>query len=269
MGKLSHYALIWMGASLGVLMTGCGGGTAPAPPTPSAPSPITSVTVSPNPALATIGTTLQFSATVAGTGSFNHGVIWSVYAPSSSTLSPGTITAGGLFTTPYPAPATVVVAANSFEDRTVIGTATVTLSPPAATAGPALTVDAGNPTHPISPLIYGMDAYLLGATPADTAAVAKTNITVDRWGGDSTERYNYKLDVTNDIADWYFENDTGNAGDGWAAPASGVSAFNALVESNNANGIKTLGTVPVLGWVAKDSTSCSFPEATYPIQTSF
>jgi hypothetical protein len=47
---------------------------------------------------------------------------------------------------------------------------------------------------------------------------------------------------------------------------SGVKAFDALVASNNSNGIKTLGTVPVLGWVAKDSTSCSFPKSTYPNQ---
>ena len=119
-------------------------------------------------------------------------------------------------------------------------------------------MDAGNQTHAISPDIYGMDAYLLDGTAADAAAVTPANITVDRWGGDSTERYNYQLDVTNSIADYYFENTPGNGGDGWLA-VSGVSAFDALVESNNNNGIKTLGTVPVLGWVAKDSTSCGFP----------
>jgi hypothetical protein len=126
-------------------------------------------------------------------------------------------------------------------------------------------VDASQQTHAISPYIYGIDAYLLNATPADVDAVAKTNITIDRWGGDSTERYNYQLDVTNSIADYFFENQTGNGGDGWQ-PISGVSAFDNLVQTNNADGIVTLGTVPVLGWVSKDSTSCSFPVATYPSQ---
>src|SRR5580698_4724334 len=98
--------------------------------------------------------------------------------------------------------------------------------------------------------------------------VGPAHITIDRWGGDSTERYNYKLDVTNDISDYYFENSTGNSGDGWLAVPN-LSAFDALVTSNNANGIKTLGTVPVLGWVAKDSTSCSFPMALYPNQESY
>jgi len=75
------------------------------------------------------------------------------------------------------------------------------------------------------------------------------------------------VDVTNSIADYYFENQTGTGGDGWQT-VTGVSAFDALVQSNNASGIKTLGTVPVLGWVAKDSTSCSYPVATYPSQVS-
>jgi hypothetical protein len=73
------------------------------------------------------------------------------------------------------------------------------------------------------------------------------------------------LDVTNSIDDWYFENGGGTGGDAWPV-VNGVKAFDALVQSNNSNGIKTLGTVPVLGWVAKDSTSCSFPQSTYPNQ---
>jgi len=88
------------------------------------------------------------------------------------------------------------------------------------------------------PEIYGMDAYLLDATSADTAAVAKANITIDRWGGDSTERYNYQVDVTSSIADWYFENSTGNGGD--VGRSKRNKAFDYLVETNNSDGIKTL-----------------------------
>jgi hypothetical protein len=224
---------------------------------------VPTVTVTPNPATATIGAQVQFAAVINGTAS--TAVTWTVAAPSGSSLSPGTISSTGLYTTPYPAPATVTVTATSTATTSQYGNAIVTLSQPAVAAGPALTVNVTNQTGAISPDIYGMDAYLLGATPADVTAVAKTNITVDRWGGDSTERYNYQLDVTNSIDDWFFENGSGTGGDGWAA-VSGVKAFDALVQSNNSNGIKTLGTVPVLGWVAKDSTSCSFPQSTYPNQ---
>jgi len=226
---------------------------------------VTSITVTP--ATATIGTQVQFVATVAGTGSYTSGVTWSMTCPSCGALSPGTLSSTGLYTTPYPAPATVTITATSTMAgfTNVSGSATVTLSPPATATGPALTVNVASPGNHISPDIYGMDAYLLHGTAADANAVAPANITVDRWGGDSTERYNYQLDVTNSIDDWYFENGTGNGGDGWPS-VSGVKAFDALVESNNSNAIKTLGTVPVLGWVAKDSTSCSYPESTYPNQ---
>jgi len=222
-----------------------------------------SVAITPNPAAATIGSTQQFAATI--NGAATTAVTWTVAAPTGSSLSPGTITSTGLYTTPYPAPSTVTVTATSTADSTQSSSVTVTLTPPATASGPALSVNIGSPIGAISPDIYGMDAYLLGATPADVAAVAPTNITVDRWGGDSTERYNYQLDVTNSIDDWFFENGSGTGGDGWA-PVSGVKAFDALVQSNNSNGIKTLGTVPVLGWVSKDSTSCSFPQSTYPNQ---
>jgi hypothetical protein len=224
---------------------------------------ITSITVTPR--AATIGTQVQFTANVVGTGSYSKAVTWTLSCSSCGSLSAGTLSAGGLYTTPYPAPATVTVKATSAAAgfTNVSGSATVALNPPATAAGPALTVDAGSQTHVISPDIYGMDAYLLDATTAK-----KANLAVDRWGGDSTERYNYKLDVTNSIADYYFENSPGTGGDGWQ-PVSGVTAFDALVNSNNANGIRTLGTVPVLGWVAKDSTSCSYPQSTYPNQASY
>ncbi len=216
---------------------------------------VASVTVTPNPATVTIGATMQFAATVAGTGSFSSGVTWSVAAPAGSSLSAGTIDTNGLYTTPYPAPAAVTVTATSIQDPTKSGSVTVELDAPAATAGPALMVDAGNQTHAISPYIYGMNAYVL-----DTATATGGNIAVVRWGGDGTSRYNYLLNVTNSASDWYFENQSG-ATFSWP-----TGNFNDLVTSANSIGAATLATVPVLGWVAKDATSCSFPVATYPNQ---
>src|SRR6202012_1740372 len=104
---------------------------------------VSSVTVTPNPASATIGGTVQFAATVSGSGVTNNSVTWSVAAPSGSSLSPGTISSSGLYTTPYPAPATVTVTATSVQDTSVSGSVTVTLSAPAAATGPVLSVDAG------------------------------------------------------------------------------------------------------------------------------
>jgi hypothetical protein len=269
MRKLGWYQVVSFWGCVGLLFTGCGGGGSTSTGTggtggggTTGPT-ITGISVTPT--TATIGTQVQFVATVTGTGSFNTAVTWSIAAPSGSTTSPGTLSATGLYTTPYPAPAMVAVTATSVGDPTKSGTATVTLSQPAVAAGPAISVDAGTTTHAISPYIYGMNAYLLDGTAADAAAVAPANISIDRWGGDSTERYNYQLDVTSSLSDYFFENSGGTGGDGWMS-VSGVSAFDALVQSNNAAGIKTLGTVNVNGWVAKDATSCSYPVATYPNQ---
>jgi len=210
---------------------------------------ISSITVTPNSAV-TIGTQQQFTATVNGAGSFSTAVTWSV--------TTGYISTTGLYNTPYPAPATVTVTATSVSTPSISGSVTVALDLAASTAGPALTVDAGNQTHAINPYIYGMDAYTLN--PVTAKAV---NLTVDRWGGDATSRYNYQLDVTNSASDWYFSNSVGATG------LEATGQFNEQVISDAQVGAKTLGTVPVLGWVAKDGTSCSFPSSLYPDQVEF
>jgi len=215
---------------------------------------VQSVTVTPNQAV-TIGATQQFASTVVGSGSYSAAVTWSLAGPAGSTLSSGTLSSSGLYTTPYPAPASVTITATSVQDTTKSGSVSVTLAAPAVAAGPALTVDAGNQTHAISPYIYGMNNYQLSPSVAKSA-----NLTVDRFGGDATSRYNYLLDTTSSAADYYFENQVGATGQ------QNTSQFNAQVTSDAAVGARTMGTVNVLGWVAKDSTSCSFPTSSYPNQ---
>jgi hypothetical protein len=218
---------------------------------------VPAVSITPNPATAIIGSTLQFTAKVNGTVS--SAVTWSVAAPSGSSMSPGAISSTGLYTTPYPAPATVTVKATSTQNTANSASLIVTLTPPATTAGPALTVDTTNQTHPISPYIYGMNGYSL-----DPSMITDGNITVVRWGGDNTERYNYQANTSNSIADYYFENSSG-AYDEWPD-----YKFDDTVSSGAAAGIKILGTVPVLGWVTNSSvTACSYPIATNPGEVSY
>jgi hypothetical protein len=220
---------------------------------------VTSVTVTPNPATVTIGTTMQFSAAVSGTGNYSTAVTWAVSGPSPPTWtgSIGSISSSGLYETPYPAPATVTVTATSTQDTTKSGNAPVTLQPPATAPGPALTVDVGNQTHAISPYIYGMNAF---AFTQDVDGPA--NVTILRWGGDNTSRYNYVNGYTNSAADWYFENQSNVYG----MPPS--QEFDPFVSFAQSIGAKVLGTVPVLGFVAADSTSCGFPTSLDPDQTS-
>jgi hypothetical protein len=261
MHSSSRFALIFAGIGLALTVAGCGsggggnsggGGGGTTGPT------ITGVTVTPSTPV-TIGTSQQFTATVTGTGAFSSGVTWTITAPTGSSLSPGTITTGGLYQSPYPAPATVTVTATSTADGTKSGNAIITLSPPPTAAGPALTVDLGNVTHPISPLIYGMNNYLL-----DQDTVTTANLTVARWGGDATSRYNYQANTTNSASDYYFLNGTGSGGmwpDG---------SFNGFVTSAATNGVKVLGTVPVQGWVANSTVgACSFTQTEFPGQESY
>lgn len=258
-----------MGSAVCALVLGCGGGgSSNTGPVQTGPT-ITGVTITPNAPSVTIGATQQFTGTVSGTGSFNPAVTWMVAGPSGWTGSAGSIDNTGLYVSPYPAPATVTVTALATGDTSKSASATVTLAPPAAAAGPALTVDAGNETHAISPYIYGANGWQLDAASANTA-----NFTVLRWGGDATSRYNYKLNTTNSASDWYFENFAGQNG---AFPNPGTTAnFTDFVTATDAAGMAALGTVPVQGWVSNGSTgnsgsspACGFPATTYPNQQKF
>jgi hypothetical protein len=222
---------------------------------------VTTITVTPGPADVTIGTTQQFTAAVAGIGTYSSGVTWSVAAAAGSTQSAGTISSSGLYTTPYPAPASVTVTATSTQDSTKNGSVTFSLATPATATGPALSVDAGNQTHAISPYIYGMNGYLLDSTTA-----ANANITVVRWGGDDTSRYNYQTGVTNSANDYFFENFKGASG----MLGNGDGSFTGFFGTANTLGIAPMGTVPLLGYVSNGTQyACSFTKAAYPGQQTY
>jgi hypothetical protein len=205
-----------------------------------------------------IGTQQQFTATAIGFGTSSTAVTWSVSAPSGSSLSPGNISAAGLYNTPYPAPSSVTVTATSVAMPTVKGSLTVPLSEVTDARGPALAVDAGRRTRAISPDIYGMNAFSMA-----TALGNAVNLPVDRFGGDGTSLYNYKLDVTSAGSDWFYKNSVEHGG------TEDNSSFNAQVKNDKAVGAKTMGTVPMMGWVAKTGVGCSYPASIYPNQSKF
>lgn len=115
------------------------------------------------------------------------------------------------------------------------------------------------PGHSIDPMIYGIaysartdheDSYLWQLRPA-----------ARRWGGNPTSRYNWKLgNAWNTAADWYFTNVnyTDNPNFHWSQ----------FLEDNRRRGVQTALTVPILGWVAKDTTSSSFPVSIFGAQQS-
>ena len=127
----------------------------------------------------------------------------------------------------------------------------------AAVTGPALAVDVSAARHAISPGIYGLN----GGDPAFNAEIGQS---VARWGGNATSRYNFKNHTYNTGNDWYFEN----------VVADQEHSVEGMVKSNLDRAIKPVVTVPVNGWVAKDSPSshpftCGFPATRFPQQDSF
>jgi hypothetical protein len=225
---------------------------------------VTGVKITPNPATAIIGTPLQLTARVLGSGSISTSVNWSLAGQGTLTqTSPTTAT----YVTPYPVaePPSVQITATSTETPSVGSTATVALNAPATAAGPTLAVDVNTPNtpsenpHKISPLVYGMNGYLLDSS---SAAIAHPGVV--RWGGDDTSRYNYRNNMTNSAADYYFESFQGAAG----MPGSGN--FTDFISANVSLGAETLGTVPVLGWVTNSTQfACSFTQSQFPGQESY
>ena len=123
--------------------------------------------------------------------------------------------------------------------------------------GPVLSIDATTGRHAISAGIYGM-SYLSGTTAAASGA------TLDRWGGNSTSRYNYLNDTYNTGSDWYYENIVAGTGD----------RLTDRLAFDRARRLSSVVTVPMTGWVAKASPSshpftCGFPRSLFAVQDSF
>ncbi|HEY3449725.1 MAG TPA: glycoside hydrolase family 44 protein [Myxococcales bacterium] len=118
------------------------------------------------------------------------------------------------------------------------------------TAFPArLAVDCRAPAKPISPLIYGI-AYDARLDPKESHQF-QLGATARRWGGNITSRYNWELgNAWNTGNDWFFRNVS------FGKPGFTYDDF---LRDNQQHRFATALTVPMLGWVAKDRESASFP----------
>ncbi|MBL8093882.1 MAG: glycoside hydrolase family 44 protein [Anaerolineales bacterium] len=135
---------------------------------------------------------------------------------------------------------------------------------PTASGGPALSVNVTADRATISPWIYGLNY-------PDPGLAEDLALPVARWGGNSTTRYNWQLDVYNTGSDWFFENITNPVANVNALPAG--SAADQFVLANQAAGSDTLLTVPLIGWVAKRRVGshpydCGFKVSVYGAQGS-
>lgn len=102
----------------------------------------------------------------------------------------------------------------------------------------------------ISPEIYGIAFRSIDdQTTTDQWTVGATS---RRWGGNTTSRYNWQSGhYWNTALDYYWRNVAILKGD--------VPAHDVFLRDNWAHDTSSAVTVPMLGWVAKDATSYSFP----------
>jgi hypothetical protein len=139
-----------------------------------------------------------------------------------------------------------------------VGLPTPTPVPPGV--GPALSVNAQADRHPISPYIYGMNF-------ADEDLAAEINLPVRRWGGNSTSRYNWQLNVHNTGSDWYYE----NIPDDSSGPLPGGASANQFVDQDRRTNTETILTMPLIGWTPKRRVDghpydCGFKVSKYGAQ---
>jgi len=115
-----------------------------------------------------------------------------------------------------------------------------------------VTVDVLTDRHPISPYVYG------GAYPQDAPTITDSGLTVVRWGGNATSRYNWQAGTYNAANDWYFAD--------YGYTEIGDSDSAQFIQDVKTAGSNPLMTMVMLGWVAKDvndGSAYSFSVAKY------
>lgn len=119
-----------------------------------------------------------------------------------------------------------------------------------------VTIDTA-PRHNISPYIYGFGTYLEKDRIQDGMFALRP--TAYRFGGNTSDRFNWQLNAFNTGKDWFFMNAA-------IGQPGGIDRF---IQDNQSYGVASAVTLPLLGWVAKDSSSVSYPKSAYPQQQQF
>ncbi len=101
----------------------------------------------------------------------------------------------------------------------------------------------------ISPLIYGV-----ASTYEPNKSPWPLGISLRRWGGNATSVFNWELGVWNTGADWFFENHPSEP------------TWQQFLSEDEEHGVMSALTIPMIGWVARDGTSASFPVSVYGAQ---
>jgi fibronectin type 3 domain-containing protein len=172
----------------------------------------------------------------------NGGPYSQVAAPTTTSFTDTGLTNG---TTYY----YVVAAANSAGTSANSSQASATPTAP-QTPDVTITVNAAE-SHPISPYIYGINFYS-GVTGAPSL------LTFDRDGGDRWTAYNWINNASNAGSDYLYENDDYlcNGSCNASIPAEAVNLF---ISGDQSNGMASLVTLQMQGYVSIDTTTVQVP----------
>lgn len=100
-----------------------------------------------------------------------------------------------------------------------------------------VTIDLDQNRRAINPEIYG-------ANFAESSQLNDPGFTVQRWGGNSTSRYNWQADVHNTAADYFYQ----NIPDGNGSNLPDNSTTNQYIETALDNGSAPILTIGMTGW---------------------
>ncbi len=118
----------------------------------------------------------------------------------------------------------------------------------------AFSVDCKADSHEISPLVYGIAFSAL--REYQDLHQFKVGATARRWGGNPTSRYNWELgNAWNTASDYFFENVDYTQQKNFS--------WDTFLQANSDRHLASVMTVPMLGWVAKDTSSSSFPNSEF------
>ncbi|HVF34487.1 MAG TPA: glycoside hydrolase family 44 protein, partial [Candidatus Saccharimonadia bacterium] len=116
-----------------------------------------------------------------------------------------------------------------------------------------------------------IDQRIYGVNFARAADLARVPYTMNRWGGNTTSRYNWRFDVDNRGADYYFQRIVSDVSPGGPQPVlPAESTVNAFLDFTRVAGSLPLLTIPTIQYIANDvrSKSWSFSVAKYGAQLS-
>ncbi|MEM7798880.1 MAG: glycoside hydrolase family 44 protein [Chloroflexota bacterium] len=121
-----------------------------------------------------------------------------------------------------------------------------------------IAINNGDPSHTISPLIYGINF-------SEEETITDLNIAIRRWGGNATTRYSWEYDNSNRASDWFFQNYPNDLENPELLPVG--SSSDGFVEFGKSQGVETIITVPLIGWAPIDREfRCAFSVSKYGAQ---